>query len=133
MSQSGSDLAARAEQLRTFVPATPAQMEEQIVEGNNLLEALVDAQKDCNDRRYAAESAYETHFNARIAFWMDNGKNATYARAKAKVEAKDLYEALLNAKAEYHYLEGLSRALQTKIFSLLNINKAVTAAYQSFR
>lgn len=108
-------------------------MEQQILEGNNLLDALVEAQKDVNERRYAAESAFDAKFNARITYWMDQGKNATYARAQAKVETGDEFRALLDTKAEYHYIEDLSRALQTRIFSLLNINKAVQAAYNSYR
>lgn len=108
-------------------------MEQQIVEGNNLLDALVEAQKDVNERRYLAEATYDEKFNTRITYWMDQGKNATYARAQAKVEAREEFEALLNTKAEYHYLEDLSRALQTRIYSLLNINKAVQAAYNSYR
>ncbi len=103
------------------------------MEGNNLLDALVEAQKDVNDRRYAAESAYDAKFNSRITYWMDQGKNATYARAQAKVDARDEFEAFLNTKAEYHYIEDLSRALQTRIFSLLNINKAVQSAYNTYR
>ena len=116
-----------------FQPATPAQMEQQIAEANDVLDGLVEALQGVNGRRYNAESAYEQKFNSRIAHWIDAGKSATYARAQAKVEARVEFEAWLNTKAEYHYLEGLSRALQTRIYSLLNINKAVTASYQSFR
>lgn len=119
--------------MRTFQPANPAQMEQRITEANDLFDALVDALKDTNQRRYAAEAAYSTKKNMRMAFWMDAGRNVTYSRAQAEVEALPELEAWHATKLEYHHLEDLSKALQARIFSMLNINKAVTAAYNSFR
>ncbi len=119
--------------MRTFQPANPAQMEQKIGEANDLFDALVEALRDTNSRRYAAEVAYSQKKNSRMAHWIDAGKNVTYARAQAEVESRAEYEAWLNLKAEYHHLEDLSKALQARIFSMLNINKAVTAAYNSYR
>lgn len=119
--------------MRTFQPANPAQMEQRISEANDLFDALVDALKDTNIRRYAAEAALSLKKNSRMAHWMDAGKTATYARAQAEVESLGELEALHTVKAEYHHLEDLSKALQARIFSMLNINKAVTAAYNSYR
>lgn len=108
-------------------------MEQQIIEGNNLLEALNEALTDVNARRYVAESAYLLKRNQRMAELGKEGMGATFARAQAEVEAADEYKAWLDTKAEYHQLEGLSKALTTRIYSLLNINKAVQAAYNTYR
>lgn len=103
------------------------------MEGNNLLEALNEAMTDVNDRRYAAESDYLEAFNLSIDTWMTKGVSATQARAKANVEALPQYRAWLATKGEYHQLEGLAKALTTRIYSLLNINKSVQAAYNTYR
>lgn len=109
------------------------ELEQQIVEGNNLLEALAEALVDTNNRRYAAESTYTEKFNLRIDHWMNEGMTATQARARANVEAMPEYRAWLATKGEYHQLEDLSKAMTTRIYSLLNINKAVTAQFGSYR
>ncbi|KUF06855.1 hypothetical protein AUL38_10740 [Leucobacter sp. G161] len=86
-----------------------------------------------NDRRYAAEAEYLEAFNLSIDRWMSDGISATQARAKANVEALPQYRSWLALKGEYHQLEGLSKALTTRIYSLLNINKGVQAAYNTHR
>lgn len=119
--------------MRTFQPANPAQMEQKISEANDLLEALVEAQRETNDRRYAAESTYLLKRNSRMAELGKAGVGATFARAEAEVDSGDEYRAWLDTKAEYHHLEDLSQALRTRIYSWLNINKSVQAAYNSYR
>lgn len=107
--------------------------ERRIQEANDLFDALVEAQRDVNARRYAAEAAYSEKKNTRLVFWMEQGKNATYARAQAEVDAQPEFRAWNETKLEYHHLEDLSQALRTRIFSMLNINKSVQAAYNSYR
>ena len=109
------------------------ELEQRISEANDLFDALVEALKDTNARRYVAEAAYSAKKNSRLTFWMDAGKSATYARAQAEVEAIPELEAWQAVKLEYHHLEDLSQALRTRIFSMLNINKSVQAAYASIR
>ena len=112
---------------------TPVEAEQRIREANDLLEALVEAQREVNDRRYVAESAYLLKRNQRMTDLGKEGLGATFARAQAEVDAADDYKAWLDTKAEYHHLEDLSQALRTRIFSWLNINKSVQAAYNSYR
>ncbi|MFV0432838.1 MAG: hypothetical protein ACK5LO_02475 [Leucobacter sp.] len=127
------DLTARAQQVQHFQPMTPVQAEQRIVEANDLLEALVEAQNDANDRRYEAEANYLLKRNSRMAELGKEGLGATFARAQAEVEAAEAYRSWLDTKAEYHHLEGLSQALRTRIYSWLNLNKSVQAAYNSYR
>ncbi|MHA3724349.1 hypothetical protein ACXR2T_10760 [Leucobacter sp. HY1910] len=112
---------------------TPVQAEQRITEANDLLDSLVEAQRDVNDRRYQAEAAYTLKRNQRMAELGKEGLGATFARAQAEVDAADELKAWLDTKAEYHYLEDLSQALRTRIYSWLNINKSVQAAYNSHR
>lgn len=116
-----------------FQPANPVEMERRITQANDLLDALVEAQLETNTRRYAAEAAYTLQKNSRMTYWMNEGKNVTYARAQAEVESQEQFEAWNATKAEYHHLEDLSQALRTRIYSWLNINKSVQTAYNMTR
>jgi hypothetical protein len=127
------DLTQRAEQIRTSQPASPAELERKINQANDLYDALVEALQEVNKRRYEAEVTYSQQKHTRMTYWIDAGKNVTYARSMAEVEAREQYEAWLNTKAEYHYLEDLGKALNARIMSMLNINKHVSAAYNSYR
>lgn len=127
------EMAQRAQEVTQFQPANPVEMERRITQANDLLDALVEAQLDTNNRRYSAEAAYVLQKNTRMTFWMNEGKNVTYARAQAEVESQEQFEAWNSCKAEYHHLEDLSQALRTRIYSWLNINKSVQAAYNSHR
>lgn len=93
----------------------------------------MDALSQANNVRYATEDAWKQKMAARIDYWMVKGFNATHARARATVEAQPEYREYLQAKAEWHYLDDLRQATQTRLFGLMNINKAVTAAYQGTR
>lgn len=116
-----------------FQPANPVEMERRISQANDLLDELVEVLLDTNKRRYAAEAAHALKKNLRMAHWMDAGKNVTYSRAQAEIESIEEFEAWNAVKAEYHHLEDLSQALRTRIYSWLNINKSVQAAYNSYR
>lgn len=108
-------------------------MEQRITQANDLLDEIVGAQLEVNDRRYAAEAAYLLKRNMIMARLGKDGLSATFARAQAEVESADEFRAWLDTKAEYHHLEDLSQALRTRIYSWLNINKIVQAAYNSYR
>lgn len=127
------DLSQQAQQVRQFQPMTPVQAEQRITEANDLLDALVEAQREVNDRRYLAEAAYTLKRNTRMAELGKEGLSATFARAQAEVDSAEELRAWLDTKAEYHHLEDLSQALRTRIYSWLNINKSVQAAYNSYR
>lgn len=107
-------------------------MEFFIREANALLEGVPEVLLEINNRRYAAERKYSARKNSQMAFYGRSGHAATFARAMAEVDAQGELEAWHHTKAEYHYAEDTGKALQTKINSMLNINKGVIAAYNSY-
>lgn len=128
-----AEFAAKADQLRNFAPTNPVEMEFFIREANALLEKMPDVLLEINERRYAAERAYSARKNSQMAFYGRTGNAVTFARALAEMDAQPELETWHNAKAEYHYAEDTERGLRTRIFSMLNINKSVTAAYNTGR
>lgn len=108
-------------------------MERRIQEAIDLLDSIPDAKSDINRRRYAAETEYTRKKAERLVFWMDKGRNTTYARSQAELECQDELVAWQATKQEYHELDDLAKALTTQIYAMLNINKSVTAAYIGYR
>lgn len=128
-----NDLVNQAQQMAQFQPRNPVEMEQLITAANQLLEQMPDVLLEINERRYAAERAYASKKNSLLVQHAGEGDQVTVARAKAEVEAEDELHAWHATKAEYHYAEDTAQALRTKIFSLLNINKSVTAHFQTYR
>ncbi|TFC59450.1 MULTISPECIES: hypothetical protein [unclassified Cryobacterium] len=126
-----AEFAGKADQLRNFAPTNPVEMEFFIREANALLEQMPDVLLDINTRRYNAERAHGLRKNTQMAFYGRQGNNVSFARALAEVDAQPELEVWHNAKAEYHYAEDTEKALRTKIFSMLNINRSIAAAYNT--
>lgn len=126
-----SQFASNADKLRHAEPTNPVEMEFFIREANALLEAMPDVLLEINNRRYAAERAYSARKNTQMAFYGRSGHAVTFARALAEVDAQPELETWHKTKAEYHYAEDTEKALRTKIYSMLNINKSVQAAYNT--
>lgn len=126
-----SEFAGKADELRAFAPTNPVEMEFFIREANALLEEMPDVLLEINNRRYAAERKYSARKNSQMAFYGRNGHAVSFARSMAEVDAQPELEAWHNTKAEYHYAEDTEKALRTKIYSMLNINKGVVAAYNT--
>jgi hypothetical protein len=126
-----SDFAMKADELRNSAPTNPVEMEFFIREANALLEGIPEVLLEINGRRYVAERKYSARKNSQMAYYGRNGQQATFARAMAEVDAQPELEAWHNTKAEYHYAEDTEKALRTKIYSMLNINKGVVAAYNT--
>jgi len=129
---SRSEFVVKAEALRDARPTNPVEMEFFIREANALLEQMPGVLLEINERRYAAERKYSARKNSQMAFHGRQGLAVTFARAQAEIDAQSELEVWHNAKAEYHYAEDTSQALRTKIYSMLNINKAVVAQYGSY-
>ncbi len=127
-----NEFVIKADQLRNSNPTNPVEMEFFIREANSLLEQLPPVLLEINKRRYKAERAYSARKNLQMAFYGREGYAVTFARAQAEIDAQSELEAWHGTKAEYHYAEDTERALRTKIYSMLNINKAVTAQYNSY-
>jgi hypothetical protein len=119
----------RGAELLTFEPTNPAEMERFIREAVGLLEEMPDVMLEINDRRYAAERAYSRKKNEHLAGYGKSGVPATFARAQAEVDSLAELETWHNTKAEYHFAEKTEQALRTKVYSMLNINRAIAAQY----
>lgn len=119
----------RGAELLAFEPTNPAEMERFIREAIGLMEEMPDAMLEINERRYTAERAYSAKRNSRLAGYGQAGVAVTFARAKADEDALEELAAWHAVKAEYHHAEATERALRTKVYSMLNINKAIAAQY----
>jgi hypothetical protein len=130
---SRNEFVLKADALRNAAsPTNPVEMEFFIREANALLEQLPSVLLEINERRYAAERAHSRRKNEQMAFYGRQGMAVTFARAQAESDAMPELEVWHGTKAEYHYAEDTERALRTKIYSMLNINKAVVAQYGSY-
>jgi hypothetical protein len=125
------DIITRGGELIKFAPANPVEMEYLITELTNLVEQMPAKMLELNETRYAAERAWSRRRNTALA---QHGKNqpVTIARALADVEALTEREEADNAKAAWHYADDTLKALTSKLYSLLNINKGVQAAYNGY-
>lgn len=125
------DVLTRGGELIHFVPANPAEMEYLITELTSLVEQMPGKMLELNEARYAAERAWSRRKNTALA---QHGKNnpVTIARALAEVEALVEREAADNAKAAWHYADDTMKALTSKLYGMLNVNKGVQAAYAGY-
>lgn len=122
---------AKTGELVQFRPTNPVEMEFIIRELTDFIEEMPSKLEALNQVRYEAERAWSRRRNTALAAHSKN-MSVTAARALAEVEALTELEALHNAKAAWHYADDSMRALTTKLYGLLNINKGVQAAYRSY-
>lgn len=94
---------------------------------------MPDVLLEINQRRYEAEREYSRAKNTALKDHAAQGDPVTVARSKAELDAMGAKQAWDLVKAEYHYAEDTMQALRTRIYSMLNINKAVTTQFQSYR
>lgn len=114
-----------------YQPTNPIEMEFIIRELTDFLEEMPGRLEQLNQERYAAEREWSRRRNTALA---QHSKNmpVTAARALAEVEALPEMERLHNAKAAWHYADDSMKALTSKLYGLLNINKGVQAAYRGY-
>jgi hypothetical protein len=125
------DLLTKSGELISFQPTNPVEMEYLITELSGLIEQMPGKLLELNDVRYEAERAWSRRRNTALAQHAKNN-SVTVARALAEVESLTEMEALHNSKAACHYAEDTLKALTSKLYSMLNINKGVQAAYSSY-
>jgi len=125
------DVLTRGGELIHFVPANPAEMEYLITELTTLIEQMPAKMLELNERRYECERAWSRRRNTALAQHAKNN-TVTVARALADVEALTEMEDLHNAKAAWHYADDTLKALTSKLYANLNINKGVQAAYNGY-
>lgn len=125
------DILTRGGELISFVPANPVEMEYMITELTSLVEQMPGKLLELNEVRYAAERAWSRRRNTALAQHAKNN-SVTVARALAEVEALVEREAADNAKAAWHYGDDTLKALTSKLYGMLNVNKGVQAAYNGY-
>lgn len=125
------DIMTRSGELISFVPANPVEMEFLITELTTLIEQMPGRLLELNEARYEAERAWSRRRNTSLAMH-SKSMPVTAARALAEVEAMPELEALHNAKAAWHYADDTLKALTSKLYANLNINKGVQAAYNGY-
>lgn len=126
------DVLTRGGEIIHFKPANPVEMEYLITELSALIEQMPAKMLELNEVRYAAERAWSRRRQTSLAQHAKNNP-VTVARALADVEALPEMEAVHNAKAAWHYADDTLKALTSKLYANLNINKGVQAAYNSYR
>ncbi len=132
MTDAAVDIISRSGEMIQFVPANPVEMEYLITELTTLVEQMPGKLLELNEIRYDAERAWSRRRNTSLAMH-SKSMPITAARALAEVESMPELEALHNAKAAWHYADDTLKALTTKLYANLNINKGVQAAYNSTR
>ena len=125
------DIITRSGELISFIPANPVEMEFMITELTSLIEQMPGKMLELNKIRYNAERAWSRRRNTALAQHAKNN-SVTVARALADVEALTEMEAVHNSKAAWHYADDTLKALTSKLYANLNINKGVQAAYNGY-
>lgn len=125
----------KATQLRTTFGGdvrTPAQLEAMIHVLTDVLEDFPDVLFDLNEQRYEAERAWAEAKAEGLDRYMEQGFTSTRARAKAELDAMPKRVAYDQARTAWHYADDSVKALTTKLYGLLNINKGQQAAMRGY-
>lgn len=111
-----------------YEPISPIEIEFIIRDLGDRLENAVPILRDLYQKRYAAEREYiEQRAKAMIR---SKETSVTIARAEADLAAMPYKHAFDDAKEILHAAEHLQKALQSKLYGYLNLNKAQAGAYQ---
>jgi hypothetical protein len=125
------DVITRGGELISYQPSNPVEMEFIIRELTDLIEQMPAKLLELNEARYDAERAWSRRFNVALAAHCKS-MQVTPARALATVEALTEREAADNGKAAWHYADDSLKALTSKLYGLLNVNKGIQAAYRGY-
>jgi hypothetical protein len=125
------DVITRSGQVISYEPSNPVEMEFTIRELTELLEQMPKTLMELNQKRYEMERAWSRRRNTALAQHAKNN-SITVARALADVEALVEREEADNAKAAWHYADDSMKALTSKLYGLLNVNKGIQAAYRGY-
>ena len=131
MSDTVEVIKSRTGEMVQYQPTNPIEMEFIIRELTDFIEDMPGRLERLNEERYTAERDWSRRRNTALA---QHAKNmpVTAARALAEVEALPELERLHNAKAAWHFADDSMKALTSKLYGLLNINKGVQAAYRGY-
>lgn len=117
-------------ELVTYEPVGPAELELMIRVLTDRLEASIPVLKAMYGERYTAErNLIEARAKAMLS-----SKAGTVTEKRAEADLASLpFRLEFDLKREaLHAAEELQRALTAKLYGLLNLNKALTATYQSY-
>ena len=111
-----------------YEPVGPLELEQLIREIGNRLENAVPALKELWGRRYATE---RTYIEARAkAIMRSTERTVNRQRAEADLATLQQKNDFDDAKEILHAAEALQKALTSKLYGFLNINKVLATAYQ---
>lgn len=114
-------------ELVNYEPVSPMELELMIREIGDRLENAVPVLKELYNGRYAAERKWiEERAKAMLRSKEDS---ITRQRAEADLAALPFKHQFDDAKEILHAAEHLQKALQSKLYGYLNLNKAQAAAY----
>lgn len=114
-------------ELINYEPISPMEIEMLIREIGERLENAVPVLKELYNARYAAERKWiEERAKAMLR---SKESTVTRQRAEADLAALPFKHQFDDAKEILHAAEHLQKALQSKLFGYLNLNKAQSAAY----
>ncbi|TQL46697.1 hypothetical protein FB562_2221 [Homoserinimonas aerilata] len=115
-------------ELVDYEPVSPMEIEMIIREIGDRLEDAVPVLKHLYNQRYAAERKWiEERAKAMLR---SSETSITRQRAEADLASLPLKHQFDDAKEILHAAEHLQKALQSKLYGYLNLNKAQAAAYQ---
>lgn len=121
-------LHSRAETLLLTNPGDPVGVAGLMYDLNLLILEVAELALVANSDRYAAETTYKRVFNTALDKHAATVSLVAFAKAKAELDALEAKEAWDYQRALYHHIEDVQKALQTKHFGLMNINKNIQSA-----
>lgn len=111
-----------------YQPISPVEIEFIIREIGDRLENAVPVLRELYEKRYAAERTYiEERAKAMLR---SQESSITRQRAEADIASLKYKHEFDDAKEILHAAEHLQKALQSKLYGYLNLNKAHQAAWQ---
>jgi pyruvate-formate lyase len=115
--------------LVNYEPVGPLELEQLIREVGDRLENAVPVIKELWGQRYRAEREY---ISARAkALMRSNESSVTRQRAEADLATMQQKNDFDDAKEILHAAEELQKALTSKLYGYLNLNKAQASAYMA--
>jgi hypothetical protein len=127
-----SDAEARVVALMTpdelvhYTPVTPAEMEEFIYHLGLMIERAPSVIAALYEAVHRKTEKYQAAFSDAV---LDKGGQISFAREYAKKKTAPLLNELNVAKESLRYAEELQKALVTRYYGALNINKAIAAQF----
>lgn len=107
-----------------FEPATPLEVEREMVELTRRLDAAPKALKEYHNKMVEARAAYRRAYA--LAYKNAEGTQAD-RKAQAELETVEEWEALDRATVEYRYLSDTYDSLRTKLRALQSISSLMKA------